>query len=131
MMMRRDGREEDGREEERDDDDGRRWGRWGPGGEGSSANDDDMHESDVAIFVRSDVVIDRGMPPSGDDDRLYRLVEAAAASVLDFTDDEWTNLKMLREATVTSTAVATAAEATADDTQMDEQAGEGQYNDSG
>jgi hypothetical protein len=50
---------------------------------------------------------------------------------LDFTDDEWTNLKMLREATVTSTAVATAAEATADDTQMDEQAGEGQYNDSG
>jgi hypothetical protein len=55
----------------------------------------------------------------------------AFASVLDFTDDEWTNLKMLREATVTSTAVATAAEATADDTQMDEQAGEGQYNDSG
>ena len=103
----------------------------GAGGERSSANDDDMHESDVAIFVRSDVAIDRGMPPSGDDDRLYRLVEAAAASVLDFTDDEWTNLKMLREATVTSTAVATAAEATADDTQMDEQAGEGQYNDSG
>ncbi len=55
----------------------------------------------------------------------------AFASVLDFTDDEWTNLKMLREATVTSTAVATAAEATADDTQMDEQAGEGQYIDSG
>jgi hypothetical protein len=55
----------------------------------------------------------------------------AFASVLDFTDDEWTNLKMLREATATSTAVATAAEATADDTQMDEQAGEGQYNDSG
>jgi len=88
-------------------------GSVGAGGERSSANDDDMHESDVAIFVRSDVVIDRGMPPSGDDDRLYRLVEAAAASVLDFTDDEWTNLKMLREATVTSTAVATAAEGNA------------------
>ena len=53
----------------------------------------------------------------------------AFASVMDFTDDKWTNLKMLREAT--STAVATTAEATTDETQMDAQAGEGQYNDSG
>ena len=53
----------------------------------------------------------------------------AFASVLDFTDDEWTNLKMLREAT--STAVATTAEATTDETQMDARAGEGQYNDLG
>jgi hypothetical protein len=56
----------------------------------------------------------------------------AFASILDFTDDEWTNLKMLlREAMTMSTAMATAAEATTDDTLMDEQAGEGQYNDSG
>ena len=40
----------------------------------------------------------------------------AFASVLDFTDEEWTNLKKLREET--STAVATAAEAT-DETWMD------------
>ena len=53
----------------------------------------------------------------------------AFASVMDFTDDEWTNLKMLREAT--STAVATTAEATTDETQMDARAGEGQYNDLG
>ncbi len=53
----------------------------------------------------------------------------AFASVLDFTDDEWTNLKMLREAT--STAMATTAEATTDETQMDARAGEGQYNDLG
>jgi hypothetical protein len=53
----------------------------------------------------------------------------AFASVLDFTDDEWTNLKMLREAT--SAAVATTAEATTDETQMDARAGEGQYNDLG
>jgi hypothetical protein len=101
----------------------------GAGGERSSTNDDDMHESDVAIFIRLDVAVDRGMPPSGDDDRLCRLVEAAAASVLDFTDDEWTNMKMLREAT--STVVATTAEATTDETQMDARAGEGQCNDLG
>ncbi len=53
----------------------------------------------------------------------------AFASVLDFTDNKWTNLKMLREAT--STAVATTAEATTDEMQMDARAGEGQYNDLG
>ncbi len=53
----------------------------------------------------------------------------AFASVLDFTDEEWTNLKKLREEA--STAVATTAEATTDEMQMDARAGEGQYNDSG
>ena len=41
----------------------------------------------------------------------------AFASVLDFTDDEWTNLKKLREEA--KTAVATTAEATTDEMQMD------------
>ena len=53
----------------------------------------------------------------------------AIASVLDFTEKEWTNLKKLREEA--STAVATSAEATTDEMQMDVRAGEGQYNDSG
>ena len=53
----------------------------------------------------------------------------AFASVLDFTDKEWTNLKKLREEV--STAMATTSEATADEMQMDAQAGEGQYNDLG
>ena len=58
------------------------------------------------------------------------LLTGTTLTHLDFTDNEWTNLKMLREA-ATSTAVATTAEATTDETQMDAQAGEGQYNDSG
>lgn len=41
----------------------------------------------------------------------------AFASVLDFTDEEWTNLKKLREEA--STAVATTAKATTDEMQMD------------
>ena len=57
------------------------------------------------------------------------LLTGTTLTHLDFTDNEWTNLKMLREATCT--AEATTAEAKTDETQMDAQAGEGQYNDSG
>ncbi len=47
----------------------------------------------------------------------------AFASVLDFADKEWTNLKKLREEA--STAMATTAEATTDEMQMDARAGKG------